>query len=253
MLQYLISKCGPAVANYYDVLMSIACTYGHSEIVKYLLNYSTPNIEDKISGNTLLHIAMIGENLKGKYKTVKILIDCMSNFDLRNSLGETALHTVCKIQPCHPDIVELLLSKGCNSQISNFAGKTPLWVTKSSEVFKIFMQYSPADVCERILSDDIDEEQSLELLQCLIQQHNWNPSDSTKNGDTALHLACKVDRLTTVKYLFSIDTFKYDPYAKNKFNQTPIELTSSTEIIRELIKHGSNPIDLLSNMIIDEA
>ena len=125
-------------------------------------------------------------------------------------------------------------------------------MTQSSEIFKVFMWYSPADVCERMLSDDIDEDQSLELLQCLIQQHNWNPNDSTKNGDTALHLACKANRLTIVKYLFSIDTFKYDPYAKNKLNQTPIELTSSKEIIRELIKQGSNPIDLLSNLIIDE-
>ena len=251
MLQYLIDKCRQAFSLYHcHRLMITASKYGRSEIMRYLLNFSTPDVEDS-QGDTLLHIATTAKDLKGAYETVKILIGSMANLDLRNYLGETALHTACKLHPCRPDIIELLLSSGCNSQISNFAGKTSLWMTQSSDVFKIFMRYSPADVCERILSDDIDEEQSLELLECLIQQYNWNPNDTTKNGDTALHLACKADRLTMVKYLFSINTFKYDPYAKNKLNQSPIELTSSKEMIRELIKHG-NPIDLLINPVMDE-
>jgi hypothetical protein len=105
------------------------------------------------------------------------------------------------IQCANYTLVVLILSScccmsgGCDSQISNFAGKTPLWITRSSEVFKTLMLYSPADVCERILSDDIDEEQNLDLIHCLIQQYNWNPNDGTKNGDTALHLACKANRL----------------------------------------------------------
>ena len=252
MLQYLISKCRQRVTyDHYHTLIFIACKHGYSEIVRYLLNYSkiNPNVED--GGNALLHVATTAENLKGAYETVIVLIASRANLNKRNYPGETALHTVCKIHPCRHDIIELLLSSGCNYQISNFAGKTPLWATQSSEVFKVFMQYSPADVCERILSDDIDEEQSLELLECLIQQYNWNPNDTTKNGDTALHLACKADRLTTVKYLFSIDGFKYDPYKKNKLNQSPIELTSNQDIIRELIKHG-NPIDLLINPAMDD-
>ena len=251
ILQYLIRKCGSAISDDYHTLSVIACKYGYNEIMEFLLKYSTPDAEYG-NGNTLLHYAVAGKNVKGAYKTVKLLVASVSNIiDQRNCLGDTALHSVCKMHPCRPDIIELLLSSGWNYQISNFAGKTPLWVTESSEIFKIFMQYSPADVCERILSDDINEEQSLELLECLIQQYNWNPNDTTMNGDTALHLACKADRLTMVKYLFSVDTFKYDPYAKNKLNQSPIELTSSKEIIRELIKHG-NPIDLLINPVIDE-
>ena len=254
MLQYLISKCGSPISHHYhDVLKIIACKFGYNEIIEFLLKYCyTPDTTDD-DGNTLLHYAIAGKNLKRAYETVKVLITSVSNLDQRNRFGDTALHAACKIHPCRPDnIIELLLSSGCNSQISNIAGKTPLWVTMNSEVFKIFMQYSPADVCERILSDDIDEEQSLELLDCLIQQYDWNPNDSTKNGDTALHLACKADRLTIVKHLFSIDTFKYDPYAKNKLNQSPIELTSSNEIIRELIKWGNNPIDVIINPVMDE-
>ena len=252
MLQYLISKCGSAISHNYHILMGTACDLGYNEIMEFLLKYCTPDteFEDKV-GNTLLHHAIAGKNIKGAYKIVKLLIASVSNLDQRNRFGDTALHAVCKLHPCRPDIIELLLSSGCNYQISNFAGKIPLWVTQSSEIFKIFMQYSPVYVCERILSDDINEEQSLELLECLIQQYNWNPNDTTKNGDTALHLACKADRLTTVKYLFSVDSFKYDPYAKNKLNQSPIELTSSQNIIRELIKHG-NPIDLLINPVMDE-
>ena len=187
ILQYLISKCGSDDSHYYHTLMGTACVFGCNEIMEFLLKYCTctPDTEDSY-GNTLLHHAIAGKNMKGAYKIVKTLIARASNLDQRNCLGDTALHAVCKIYPCRRDIIELLLSSGCNSQISNFAGKTPLWVTQSSEIFKIFMQYSPADVCERILSDDIDEGQSLELLECLIQQYNWNPNDTTKNGDSAL-------------------------------------------------------------------
>ena len=252
MLQYLISKCGGTISSSHcERLMLTVCRYGHSEIMRYLLKYGTPDFEDS-KGNTLLHIATTGKNLKGAYETVKVLIASMATIDQRNYLGETALHTACKKHPCHPDIVDVLLFSGCNFQVSNFAGKTPLWITQNSEVFKVFMKYSPADVCERILSDDIEEEQSLELFQCLVKQHNWNPDNKTENGDTALHLACRADRPTVVKYLFSIDAFIYDPHAKNHLNQTPIELTSSKEIIRELIEHGSNPIDLLINPVMDE-
>ena len=252
MLKYLICKCGSTVSSHhYDELKITACKYGYSDIMKHLLKLTTPHTED-LYGNTLLHFAVLGQNLKGAYEIVKLLIASMCSLDKKNCIGETALHTACKMQPCPTNIIELLLSSGCNSQISNFAGKTPLWVTQNLEVLKVFMQYSPTEVCERILSDDMDKEQSLKLLQCLVKQHNWNPNNKTKDGDTALHLACKADKLTTVEYLFSIDAFKYDPYAKNKCNQTPIELTSSNEIIRELIKHGSNPIDLLANPIIDE-
>ena len=252
ILQILISKCGPVVeSHHYADLMVIACKRGYSEMMRYLLKYNSPHIEDE-HGNTLLHIATKGKSMTGAYEIVKLLIAKGCNPDQRDRIGETALHDACRWSLGSNDIIELLLSSGCNSQISNFFGKRPLWVTKDSNVFEIFMLYSPTDVCERILSDDIDEEQSLTLLQCLIREHNWNPNEKTKDGDTALHLACKTDRLIIIKYLFSINSFKYDPYVKNKFNQTPIELTSSKEIIKELIKHGGNPIDAITNLIMDE-
>jgi ankyrin repeat protein len=108
MLQYLIDKCGQAVSHYYyHRLMIGACNCGHSEIMKYLLNYSTPLVEN-IEGNTLLHLAATAKNLKGAYETVKVLTAIMVNLDQRNCLGETVLHAVCKIHPCRPDIIELL-------------------------------------------------------------------------------------------------------------------------------------------------
>ena len=128
MLHYLISKCGSAISHHqYDMLISIACYFGYNEIMGFLLNYSTPNTEDKV-GNTLLHYAIAGKSMKGAYKIAKLLIASVSNLDERNCLGDTALHAVCKIYPYRNDIIEQLLSSGCscNYQISNFAGKPPL-------------------------------------------------------------------------------------------------------------------------------
>ena len=128
----------------------------------------------------------------------------------------------------------------------NIAGKTPLWTTKSTDVIQVFMQFTPSEVYKRVLSDDIEEVQSVDLVQVLIQQHSWNPN----NGDAALHLACKADRVAVVKHLLSMEGFNGDPCAKNMLGQTPLELTSSIEIINELF--DVNPIDILTNPIIDE-
>ena len=114
------------------------------------------------------------------------------------------------------------------------------------------MQYTPTEVCERILSDDIEENKSLELLKCLIDEHKWDPREKTSDKDTALHLACKSDKAIIVKYLFSLQGVSYDPCAKNRHGKTPLQLTSSINIIRELIKHVSNPIILLSNPLANE-
>ena len=253
-----------------------ACYGCHANVVEYLIhNYNVDlNNDSDYYKHSLLQLAISGgseiehnssiqlvtsggslndserEQQSKTLKVLEILVSCGIDLNKSNYLGDTALHTACKLE--QPVFVELLLSKKCDPTLLNKAGKTPLWTTKNADVFKVFMQYTPTEVCERILSDDIEEKHSLELLKCLIWQYKWDPNEKTSNEDTALHLACKSDKVTIVKYLLSQDGIICDPCAKNGCNETPFELTSSINIIRELIKCVSNPIVLLTNRLADE-
>ena len=65
----------------------------------------------------------------------------------------------------------------------------------------------------------------------------WNPDDADEDGYTALHLACKADRPTTVNLLLSVA--QCDPNVKNKNEEVPIQLTSNLTITKTLVEHGA--------------
>ena len=228
-----------------------ACLYGIHGTVEYLinnLNVDPQKAEDK-HGNSLLHYAVCGNNLK----VFMFLISTGGcNVNKKNYFGDTALHVACKLGQC--SIVKYLLSIQCDFSITNAVGKTPLWTVCNSNIIKEFMPYIPMEVCQRIMSDDIEELQALELFQCLVQEHEWDPNEKTSDGDTALHLACNADNLKIVKYMLDRDV-NCDPnnIIRNEYGQMPFELTYRSDIIKEFIKQGICPIDLLNNLHISEA
>ena len=239
-----------------------ACYGCHPNVVEYLIhNHNVdPNYDDDYFKHSPLQLAISGGSEKSENKedslaskaleVLEILVSSGINLNKKNYLGDAALHTACKLE--QSKFVQFLLSKNCDPTIINKANKTPLWTAGTPDVIKVFMQYTPTEVCERILSDDIEENESLKLLKCLIEEHKWDPSKKMSNEDTALHLACKSDKVTIVTYLFSLQGVKCDPLVKNTCGMTPLMLTSSINIIRELIEHVSNPIVLLTNPLVDE-
>ena len=235
-------------------MIEIAGRYGHLNVMKYLMTFQNIDcncIEDDL-GNTLLHnTVLLRSDEEDAWEIAKYLCcECNIDLDKQNCLRDTPLHVACEVNYCR--VVKLLLSNGCNPNIKNMAGNTALWTTKVSDIFKMFMQHIPADVCKRILSDDIKEAQRFEMFECLIKQYNWNPNEKTNDGENALHLACKADKCDAVKYLLSLEDTTIDVSAKNRCGQAPIELTSSTHIIKELLKYGANPINVLANVIVNE-
>ena len=244
-----------------------ACYGCHPNVVEYFIHNRNidPNYEDDYFKHSPLQLAISGGSEKSEkeensqiaskaLEVMEILVSSGIKLNDRNYLGDTALHTACKLE--QSAFVQFLLSKNCDPTILNKANKTPLWTANTPDVIKEFMQYTPTEVCERILSDDIEENESLKLLKYLIEEHKWDPSEKTSNEDTALHLACKSDKAIIVKYLFSLRGVKYDPLAKNRHDMTPFMLTSSINIIKELIKqshdHVGCPIFLLTNPLVDE-
>ena len=257
IVQYLLLQTNAYLYSKLTNELSGACYGCHPNVVEYLIHNhkADPNHEGGKFDHGPLQLAISGgsekeENLSQALEVMEILVSRGININRRNYLGDTALHAACKLD--QPVFVQFLLSKKCDPTLLNKAKKTPLWTAHSAEVIKIFMRYTPTEVCERILSDDIEENKSLELLKCLIEEHKWDPNEKTSNEDTVLHLACKSDKAVIVKYLFSFEGISYDPCAKNRDNETPLQLTSSINIIKELIKHVDNAIVLLTNPLANE-
>ena len=65
----------------------------------------------------------------------------------------------------------------------------------------------------------------------------WNPDDKDSDGYTALYLACKADRPTTVNLLLSLA--HSDPNSKGHSEEVPLQMTANPEIIKDLIRHGA--------------
>ena len=255
IVQYLLNK------KVYDHITitnetQIACYKGIASVVDHLIKWgcTNPNTEDCCKNN-LMQYAICGcksqAAVSNTINVMDILISTAKcDINKANCFGDTALHTACQKNLCF--LVRYLLSKSCDPSIINAAGKTALWATCYPDIVVEFMKYTPADVCRRILADDIDELVGLELLQCLLQQHNLDPNEDTGNGDTALHLASEADKIEIVKYLLSVEDPRCNPIAVNEYGQIPLEVTSSPMIVREFIQHGVCGIELLKNLIIDE-
>ena len=229
----------------------IACYQGSTGVLNYLMQYVTdPDYsDDNYYGNSLLHYAVYGRNETRVLNMVQFLTGKCC-FDKKNYIGNTALHIAC--EKAYKSVINYLLLSGCDPYVRNIIGQTALWSINSPEVIKEFMGFIPMEVFERIL--DIEELQCIELLQYMMSHHSdkWNPNHTTINGDTALHLACANDKLSVVKHLLGVN-YDLSVSIRNKYGQTPLELTSSTIIIREIIKHGACPLDVLANLYLDNS
>ena len=93
-------------------------------------------------------------------RVLEVLVSTNKCIDVNktNYYGDTALHTACQRE--QGPLVRYLLQVNCDPNVKNVFGKSPLWTTRNSDVIKEFMSYIPTDVCERILSDDIEESQA---------------------------------------------------------------------------------------------
>jgi ankyrin repeat protein len=77
------------------------------------------NQKESFGGNTPLMLA----SLYGKAEVAKALMDAGCDLNLQNKAKGTALHQACFFS--HPQIVEMLLSAGADTDKFNFTGLTP--------------------------------------------------------------------------------------------------------------------------------
>ena len=94
------------------------------------------------------------------------------------------------------------------------------------------------DIFRWIGSYEFKDQETLLLLKCSMDNQKWNCDETNDDGDTALHLACKANRLSIVKFL--LINMKSNPNVINNDDKAPIQLTNDLPIISQLIQHKAN-------------
>ena len=171
-------------------------------------------------------------------------VNCSWKQDDKTSNGNTALHLACMANK--PEVVIFLLKVAkCDPNIPNDEGCTPIQLTPHFGIIYNLIDHgavaSPNIIMSLIVSSSIFDssnviQSTIDLLRLALKKSAWTPNEKAFGGDTALHHACKANKLTIVKFLLS--EAKCDPNAKNNRGKMPIQLTSEVDIIVMLIEHG---------------
>ena len=260
-----------------DTFLHLAChsKFEHwkteSAIIKYLLNEAkiNPNSKNR-SGLTPLQMTMdlvviemlinAGASISSissaialdwlkpfqvlqrdkQIKLFKLLTN--KNPDVKTTDGYTCLHLACKL--CmHPDVIHYLLSEvKCFPNFKSTSGLTALQLASDPLVIKKLVYKGAildSNVVLKIASaKSISHFMAVELLRVCTKQSTWDPDYRDSDGNTVLHLACRVNKLSVIKFLLSLS--RINPNSINSKGQTPIMLTHNPKVIAQLMKHGAS-------------
>ncbi|KAF9282795.1 hypothetical protein BGZ68_005753 [Mortierella alpina] len=234
-----ISSENKDAINHQDVLgnsvMHICAAKGDMELLKLLLaagpDLGLPNND----GDTALIIAAKMSDRSDNSMVISTLASAMSKKDLdwQNNNGDTALHFIID-----PALITTLAASGCNPEIDNYAGWTPLlkWTLHdNTAIVKRLLDTGGVDV---LMTDSrgytplhmVCLRGNLEMARML---KALTPTDlqSAVDGSTPLHLACQSGSVDVVEFLLEAGA---NPELRDWANESPADMTSDSIILEML-------------------
>ncbi|MDR0301156.1 MAG: ankyrin repeat domain-containing protein [Treponema sp.] len=168
-----------------------AARTGNIQVMKMLLDLGAdPNAVDA-KGNAPLHVGIPANVLK---EAINLLLENKANPNLRDEHGDTPLHIVIILnRPA--DIVQVLLNGGSDVFIRNIQGKTPLYIAveeKRKEIIPLLLSYgSEVFAAENngITPFALAVRDGEEIFEMLVTEETVNQRDGA--GNTMLHSAIR--------------------------------------------------------------
>ncbi|XP_061223548.1 NF-kappa-B inhibitor alpha, partial [Neopsephotus bourkii] len=169
-------------------------------------------------GDTFLHLAIIHEEKALSLEVIRQTAGDRAFLNFQNNLSQTPLHLA--VITDQPEIAEHLLKAGCNLEIRDFRGNTPLHIAcqqGSLRSVSVLTQY-----CQP------------HHLLAVLQATNYN-------GHTCLHLASIQGYLAVVEYLLSLgaDVNAQEPCNGRTALHLAVDLQNS-DLVSLLVKHGAD-------------
>ena len=180
------------------------------------------------------------ETAPNKHSLIKLMLTTW-NPDDRDSNGYTALHLACKADCC--TTVNLLLSLAhSDPNVKDKNEEMPIQLTTDLRIMQTLVEHGAqltTDVVFKLISMHNTDSRVSELFQISRRKGTMlrNPNDLNSDGYTILHLSCKVDSFIMVNYLLSVA--HCDPNVKSNTEEVPLQMTTNSEIIKDLIRHGA--------------
>ena len=250
--------------SYGHTALCFACKHDKPAIVNYLLSEATcdPNGMDPLTMSPLeltsnLEIAKMlikrgakvttelafqfesMESTPNKGTLIELMLTTWNPND-RDSNGYNALHLAIKAD--NPTMVNLLLSIAhCDPNIKSSCDEAPLQLTSNLRIMYELVEHG-AKLTKDIVFKLIEHNRDLKVAEILSLSKRkrtllWNPNDLDSYGYTALHHACKSNKPAIVNFLLT--EVKCYPNPISPLITSPLEMTSSLEIAKMLIKCGA--------------
>ncbi|XP_067390103.1 NF-kappa-B inhibitor alpha [Emydura macquarii macquarii] len=169
-------------------------------------------------GDTFLHLAIIHEEKALSLEVIRQATGDPAVLNFQNNLNQTPLHLAVITE--QPEIAETLLKAGCDPEIRDFRGNTPLHIA-----------------CEQGSLRGVSV-----LTQYCQQHHLYSVLQSANyNGHTCLHLASIQGYLAIVERLLSLgaDVNAQEPCNGRTALHLAVDLQNS-ELVSLLVKHGAD-------------
>ena len=267
---YLLTeaKCDPSANYLFNSLLEVT---RNLKIAKLLIENGA-----RVTPKLVLRLVAM-ESEPNKCSLIKLLLTLSTwNPDDADEDGYSALHLACKDD--HPTTVNLLLSVAqCDPNIKSKSEEVPIQLTSDLRITKTLVEHGAqltTDVVLKLISKHHTDSRVSEFFEISIARETMlrNPNYLNSDGYTVLHLACEAECVIIVTYLLSvahcdpnikggIDGYTAlhlackaenstivnhllsvghcDPNINSDSNEVPLQLTTNSEIIKDLIRHGA--------------
>ena len=214
-----------------------ACRYGHLDIIKLLV--SSPSVDVNIQDGSS-YTPLTTACRYGNLDIIKFLVS-LPDVNIQDGSGYTPLTTACRYG--HLDIIKFLVSlPSVDGNIQDGSGYTPLTTAcryDNLDIIKFLVSSLSVDVNIQDGSGYTPLHTAchygkLDIVKFLMSTEQINPISTDINGNTTLHYVCSSGNVDIVKYLLS--TGRIDPMAKNKYQETPLQMAGNRYYILKLFE-----------------